>query len=411
MFNKLRLLFLTETGKDTSIIFVGTIINVIAGGLFFIFTPRLLGPENYGLFTLIISTTILATNIANFGIDSGILKFAAREELFEKILSLAFKSYLFLGAIVFLIGFLISPAIASYFNQSQISPHLRIAFTSVIILLLTNFYVAALQVKKEFLKASLLNITSNSLRILILALAAYFFAIGLYFITILFFAAPIVSIVLGRLFVTFKFRGEDKRFVRDFFGYNLWIASSLIIASIPFENYFLLKVAGPIQAGIYAAPFKLLTFVHQFAGNFSRVLANRFASFDTDSKVLIFSKKSSIIVLLFSLLLLLAALVAPLVTRTLFGQEFIGSENVFRILSISFIFFFASTIPISIILYYFGKSKIIFYITLIKIIILILGLALFVEKYQAIGAAFSLLLAESTAFTVATIYSFLKLKR
>ncbi len=66
----------TRTGKDTYIVFSTTLMNVIAGGLFFVFAPRILGRFNYGLFSTVISTTLLISAIANFGIDSAILKFA-----------------------------------------------------------------------------------------------------------------------------------------------------------------------------------------------------------------------------------------------------------------------------------------------------------------------------------------------
>ena len=68
-------LIASETGKDTGVVFIGTLTNVVVGGLFFIIAPRILGPEQYGLFTIVLSTALMAVNFANFGIDTGILKF------------------------------------------------------------------------------------------------------------------------------------------------------------------------------------------------------------------------------------------------------------------------------------------------------------------------------------------------
>src|SRR3989304_6633383 len=108
MFSLIKNLILTDTGKDTVIVSIGTFINIVAGGLFFIIAPRILGPEDYGLFSTVVATGLMAASIANFGIDTGILKFAkGNREQFNKILSLAFKSYIILGVSVALIGVLL----------------------------------------------------------------------------------------------------------------------------------------------------------------------------------------------------------------------------------------------------------------------------------------------------------------
>src|SRR4030043_459203 len=118
MIQYLKGLFFTETGKDTSIVFVGTLINLICGGVVCV--------------------------------------------LFSQIL-------------------------ANYLGHPEITQLLRVAFATTIFVLLTNFFVAALQSKREFLKASIVNISSNVARFGILIIAISFWTIGLYFFTILFF--------------------------------------------------------------------------------------------------------------------------------------------------------------------------------------------------------------------------------
>src|SRR3990167_4505539 len=146
-------LLYTETGKDTIIVFLTTGINIFIAGLFFVFAPRILGPSDFGIFATVVATGILATNIANFGIDTGILRFASNGVKNNPYLSLAFKSYLILGTLTAVVGFLISPLLANLLGHNQLVPLLRIAFFSIIFILLTNFYVASLQAKKEFIKS------------------------------------------------------------------------------------------------------------------------------------------------------------------------------------------------------------------------------------------------------------------
>jgi len=100
----------------------------------------------------------------------------------------------------------------------------------------------------------------------------------------------------------------------------------------------------------------------------------------------------------------------PLVTLV-FGKEYIQATEILQILSIGFIFFFASTIPSSIILYYFGKPKISFVITLIRYVSFVVLLALLVPLYSAKGGAFAFSVSEFFAFLFMSGYVFIKFSK
>lgn len=416
MISSFKNLLFTGTGKDTTIVFVGTLVNVIIGGLFFILAPRILGPADYGLFSTVVATGIMVASIANFGLDTGILRFAKKDsDQLNKVLSLAFKSYLIFGLTTAILGIFVSRPLANFLGQPNITQLLQIAFVGTIFILLSNFFVAALQAKQEFLKASIVNISSNLARLILLLFALYFFSVGIYsqknsvyFLTALFFFVTIISSVIGRYYLSFKFEKTDKSLAGKYFKYNIWVAAALIISSIPFDNYFLLKLAGPVQTGLYAAPFKILTFVYQFGGNFTRVLASRFASFDTDQKAIRFSVKAIFFPLLFATGLVILILIASPIISILFGKQYLDSVQILRILSIGFIFFFVSTIPSSLILYYFGKSSVSFIITSLRYILFITLLIILIPSQKAVGAALAFSIAEFVAFLLMSIYVILK---
>ena len=244
---------------------------------------------------------------------------------------------------------------------------------------------------------------------MLVVLAFYFLKLGLLLITLIFFFTPIISVVLGKILLPFRLVKTEKSQNISFLKFNFWIAAAFLIAAVPYDNYFLLKITGPIQVGLYAAPFKVLTFAHQFGGNFTRVLASRFASFDTTEKVIRFTKKSSVLVTFFIINLAILFIFAKPVTLILFGEQFIESTHIMQILTVAFGFFFMTLIPSSIILYYFGNSKATFFITLIRILVFVLVLSAFVPKSGAIGAAYAFLFAEITAFILMSAYTLIKL--
>lgn len=410
MIKSIKKVVFTDTGKDTAIVSIGTFINIIAGGLFFILAPRILGPSNYGLFSTIVATGLMAASIANFGIDTGILKFAKfGSDNFNKILSLALKSYIYFGVIITIIGFILAQFVANFLGQPHITNILRIAFVGNIFILLTNFYVASLQAKRQFARASIVNVTANIARLVLLAVSAYFFTNGLYHLTIIFFSVALLSTLTGKLFLSFKYEKNSKAELLNFHKYNFWIALSLIISTVPYDNYFLLKAAGSVQTGLYAAPFKLLTFAHQFGGNFTRVLAARFSSFDTNQKAEHYALKAILPASIFIVSIVLLIFVSSPIIKIFFGTDFEESALVFKILAIGFIFFFASTIPSSIILYYLGRSEISFIITVFRYLVFIILLFALVPNLKAIGAAIAFSLSEFFAFVLMLVYSVYKL--
>src|SRR3990167_10653734 len=333
MIKNLINLSFTQTGKDTGIVFLGTLINVIIGGLFFILAPRILGPADYGLFSVVLATGLMAFNFANFGIDTGILRFVKPDqgETNQKYLKLAFKAYFVIGLLILFLGYLFSPAIARLLNAPQTENLLRIAFGATIFSLLGNFFVAALQTQKQFIKASVVNISSNAARLVILAVASYFLTIDLYFLTILVYSVTILYVIFGKIFVPLDFLKvkEEHLHFRHFFSYNFWVAASLAISAVPFDNYLLVKIAGPIATGLYAAPIKILATTYQFAGSFSRVLASRYSSFDSNQKAIEFSRKAIPLVGATFIGLIATGFLASPIVRLFFCHQYQESIQIF----------------------------------------------------------------------------------
>lgn len=399
--------YFSAQNKDTLVVLVGTVVNALVGGIFFIIAPRMIGPENYGLFAVVIATAILIVNFANLGIDSGILRFSSEGAgvKSKKILKLALEIYLAIGILALVIGFILSPQIAQFFGQAELSDLFKIAFSSVIFFLLTNFFVATLQARKEFFKATLVGLIQNSLRLLLLALAAYFYVVDLYMLTVLFFGVTIISVITGAVLTKLDFlKTEDHRTeLKGFLNYNLWLAGSFAIASFPFDNYLLLKLAGPVATGLYAAPLKLFSIADQLAGNYSRVLAPTFAR-STSLEIVKIVKNTLWIIIPASFVLIILSMAAEPLVSLLLGASYIEAVPIFRIISLASIFTFATAIPASITLYFLKNSKATFYITVILIIFWLLANIILIPQFKEMGAAYAYLVSEVLAFLLFSFY-------
>jgi len=153
-----------------------------------------------------------------------------------------------------------------------------------------------------------------------------------------------------------------------------------------------------------------LATTYQFAGSFSRVLASRYSSFDSNKKAIEFSQKAIPLVLAVFIGLIVISFLANPIVRLFFGNQYQESIQIFRIISVGMAFFFADTIPVSLILYYFGKSQIAFFITVLHYFIYAILLFLLISNYSAIGAALAFTVSEIITFIVLVGYVFFKFK-
>ncbi|MBI3342375.1 oligosaccharide flippase family protein [Candidatus Curtissbacteria bacterium] len=407
-------LFTKPGSRNTLIVLGGTIINSLIGGLFFVLAPRFIGPEKYGLFAVVSSTGVLIASVANLGIDSGILNFASKNDsVANRVLKLALESYIVIGLITFLAGFVLAKPLAQFLGTASLAPLIQVAFSLVIVFLLTDFFVAVLQAREQFAKAFMTSISSNTIRLIILLFGAYFFIIDLPFLTYLFFLVPIVSVIVGKIFTPTNFLSakDHRKEFRNFFGFNFWIAASFAVSAFPVDNYMLLKMAGPIATGLYAAPFKLLSIVDQLAGNYSRVLAPKISQLDSREKTMKFIQSTLPIALPVALIFFVMTFLGSPIVKLILGTSYEQSTLVFSLVSLASLFTFLTAIPVSITIYHFNAAKVAFVITLISMAIWIALNFLLIPTYQQYGAAVAYLLTEILILLFHSSYIFYKIRK
>jgi O-antigen/teichoic acid export membrane protein len=109
--------------------------------------------------------------------------------------------------------------------------------------------------------------------------------------------------------------------------------------------------------------------------------------------------------------LVLLILFSNPITLLLFGEKYQQTSQILQVLSIGFIFFFLSTIPSSIILYYFGKSSVSFVITFLRYLLFIILLAFLVPSQKALGGAIAFSTSEFAAFLLMIGYTILRFQK
>ena len=114
-------------------------------------------PKDFGLYSAANIVIGMVALFAQIGIGPTIIQ---RKELTDKFLSTAFTVSFFFGIIGYALTFLVSPLVASFFNQPELTELLRIASVIIIISAYATIATALLQKALLFRKLAIINIVS-----------------------------------------------------------------------------------------------------------------------------------------------------------------------------------------------------------------------------------------------------------
>ena len=126
-------------GEGTIHLLVSEFIFLIAGYIIYIGLSRMITPQEFGIYGVIVTLATIITMIFNASIIQSVSKFISeRSEDAESITSTIFRGQLVLSIIVTALYFLLSPYIAMLFNDPSLTPYIRLS--SLLILVNPSLY-------------------------------------------------------------------------------------------------------------------------------------------------------------------------------------------------------------------------------------------------------------------------------
>lgn len=149
---------------------IGDVANKGVGFLFGIVLARLLDPADYGLTAMIGVFMSIASTFVDSGFKSALIR---KEEISEADYSTAFFFNVLVSLVCYLLLFMVSPSIATFYNRPILSPILRLQALSVIINAFTLVPFTRFTRKIDFKTQSKILVTSNVLSCVIGILFAF----------------------------------------------------------------------------------------------------------------------------------------------------------------------------------------------------------------------------------------------
>ncbi len=397
--------------KNTFWVAFGTTITKIIRVGIIIYIARLLGTEDYGIFTYAISLIGIFTLFSDIGLTSILTRELGKrtEEKLEYLSTALIIKLLFLSVTIILVASF-APLLSKF---EEAKPILIILAFSILIESLRNFFYAITRANNQMEKEAGLNIGTE----LLTTAAIVFF----------FFKSPTVEIlswaylignILGLGITIFFLR---KNLVGIFTNFKKHLVKPIIQSAWPFAlmgifGIFMTNIdsvligifTDPHTLGLYAAAQKPISFLYilpGFLGISIFAIINKFSREKKEDKISLTVEKSCIASVAMALPIIFGGiLLARPIINVMFGYDFIEAALTFQILLVSLFFAFPGAILGDLLLAKDERMALIassFWAAIVNV-----GLDLIlIPPYGIIGSAISTVCAQLVAALVFYLYA------
>lgn len=410
----------TDTFKQSSVTFSGTVINGILGIIFYGYVAHLLAPAQFGIFFLATSVLTFVSDIVDFGSRTGLVRFVSKylkdeKDKAYKYLKITLEFKFLIGFLFSIIGWFAAPFLAILiFKKPEMSLPLQISFAGVFGVSLYSFSIAALQAYQKFIAWSGLQIVTNLLRLMIIFLLVSISAFNLSNSLLVYIMMPLLGFLASFLFFPrsfFKVKNESS-VTKELFHYSKWVGAFSILAAISsrMDVFISGRLLSSFDIGIYGVATQLVMIIPQIISSITTVIAPKMSEMGTKSELVTYLKKSQLLVLGLALVGLLAIPISFLAIPIIYGQAFTSAVPIFIVLLLGMLIFLIS-IPIhNVIIYYYSYPRFFFWLSIGHLLIEgFLGWIL-ISMYGAMGAAVTVLVGTIFNFLVPLYWGIKKIK-
>jgi O-antigen/teichoic acid export membrane protein len=374
--------------------------NVAAQGIGFltiILISRDLGPEQYGVFSLLLAIFTISIQISDFGISTSYVKYLsenlskAKEIFFTVVVSKIVLSFIIILSLYFL-----SEYISVFFFESDIYTKL-IQLISVAILFhsIYGVIVANLQAKQHIKQFAFMHIFHNLLKILAVVFISFSFIQNEHLEYFIYAYSFSVVFILMFLLLTniknlsFKNHFDFTHFIEIYkLGFWIFLSALATMVIMRLDIMMLTKMSTSQEAGYYSVAMNLAMVFPLITASLTATLLPKMESFlkNNSTKEYIFKILAKAKYVLLGLIIM--EILSPYLITLIFGIEYIHSIRVFQIILIAFTFGIIVN-PIALVIYSINKAYVLTLLNWIQLPLNYFGNILLIPLFQADGAAIS----------------------
>ncbi|MEA3523607.1 MAG: flippase [Campylobacterota bacterium] len=387
----------SKTLQDLLKVLSGNIVAQGIGFLAIIIISRDLGPEQYGIFSLLVAIFTVSIQVSDFGVSTSYVKYVsenlskAKEIFVTVILSKVVLSLLVISALYCSSGFISD----FFFDTRQYQGLIEIISIAILFHSFFGVIVSHFQAVQNFKVFAYLNIAHNFFKLLSVIIVAFAFSQEKhleYFI--LTYAFVVVTLILAISLKNYRLLKYIKQFDFNFFiqiyklGFWVFLSSLAVMFIMRLDIMMLQKMSSSLEVGYYSVAMNLAMIFPLITASLVTTLLPKMEEFLQKNTIEEYIRKVLSKIKYVIMLLLILEVFSPFIVSLLFGKEYEESISVFQILLVAFTFGIIIN-PISVVMYSINKAYLLSIMNWIQLPLNYFGNLLLISVWQADGAAIS----------------------
>lgn len=420
MIDKIRQLITKPALRDVSLVYVGALINGVSLFSINILLGRYLDKDLFGIFALSILVLSTVAEMSDFGLNAGLLRFvpfylrSGEESKLKQLVKTIWQWRIYLSLVLTVGGVVLSSVIAKYiFSRPEIASYVAVSFLGIGGVVLLGFTSTYLQAVSRFKYNAKLQAHKGLLRLLLVLLLVFVKVHAVLPYLIIYIAIPwllfaVSYFVLPKNFQAVQVEPETKKTINSQlarFSFWLMIWSFAAIISSRIDQVMVSRLLGLEEVAVYAMAFQFIYLYLLAIQSISAVLMPRINGLQTNQEVREFISKTWRWLIPIAVVALLLLYPSQFAIQLILGSKYNESLPVYMILSGAMIVSLL-TIPLSLIITVFNRTKIVALSGLIQLFINYFGNLFLIPRYGVLGASFAFFLGVCFSFIYNLFFSF-----
>jgi O-antigen/teichoic acid export membrane protein len=356
LFARFLKLVRSKASKDSFWVLIGNLLTRVLGLLSFIIITRVLGPQEYGLFSVSLGVLTMVSDLSDLGINASAIRYgaqyAANQDItkLKGLYSIVMRTRLILGVIVFSVGMLFArPLAVGYFQKPELTVYLMLTFGGVFGLLLYSALVSLLQANQQFSHATMASVIYSLSNLVVISVLwvvgklSSITSLGVYI-----FSPVLAAIVAYRVLQhrNFDLHSWDAEVAKKLFNFSKWMSVWAVAYLIQsrLDIFMLTRMTNVEVVGYYNAATRIAALAIIIPVVYGTVITPKLASMAGTKRLIVVFKQTLFISGLLAIGMFVVSLLSPWIIRWMIGEQYEKSST---ILQIHFIAWGFSTLSLS----------------------------------------------------------------
>ena len=387
----------SKTLQDLLKVLSGNIVAQGIGFLAIIIISRDLGPEQYGIFSLLLAIFTVSIQVSDFGVSTSYVKYVsenlskAKEIFVTVILSKVILSLLVISTLYFSSG-LISDF---FFESIEYQRLIKIIAIAILFHAFFSVIVSHFQAVQDFKVFVYLNIAHHFLKLFSVIIITFAFSQEKHLEYFLFtYAFAVVALILAISLKNYRLLKYIKQFDFNYFiqiyklGFWVFLSSLAVMVIMRLDIMMLQKMSSSLEVGYYSVAMNLAMIFPLITASLVTTLLPKMDDFLKNHTVKEYVKRVLAKTKYVIAVLIIMELLSPFVIKLLFGEQYGESISVFQILLVAFTFGVIVN-PISLVMYSINKAYLLTIMNWVQLPLNYFGNLLLIPIWEADGAALS----------------------